>query len=163
MELFRQYDADPNATDENGETLLHRICSAHIWPGCVVPRSGRSTLELLLRLGADVNMRDANGSTALHTACSGYGGKGANAVAVADVWLVGVLLQFGADADALDAAGRTPIDLLHLDGQPAHPADLEAVNLLLRHQANRRAAPCREEVEPHANPGVEVDEDGGEA
>ena len=73
-----------------GRTLLHHDANhGH----------GRR-VQLLLGHGADPNIKDAEGRTALHLVCAR--GVGADAIRA--------LVQAGTDPDALDHAGRTPLD-----------------------------------------------------
>lgn len=79
--------ADIEARDAYGRTPLHEHAGS--WQGRV---------EVLLDLGADIQAQDTEGDTPLHKAA-----RSGNAGAV------GVLLARGARADALNAAGLTPL------------------------------------------------------
>ncbi|QDV44740.1 Glucans biosynthesis protein C [Stieleria neptunia] len=61
-------------------------------------------VEMLLETGADVNQRNGDQGTALHSAA--FIGRAEEAA---------LLLRAGADADAVDANGQTPKDVLKID------------------------------------------------
>ena len=78
----------------------------------VAARGGDAELvEMLVREGASASARDAGGMTALHVAAS---------VPAADFRVCRALIENGADVNALDAAGRKPVDLARLHGDDAH-------------------------------------------
>jgi ankyrin repeat protein len=84
---------------------------------------GAACMRLLLAAGADPNLRGPQGQTALHVAAQ----RGANPV-------VAALAEFGADLEAKDAGGKTPLDyasgnLPASRGGPP-PAHAETVALL---------------------------------
>ena len=82
---FGAKKVDANARDASGSTPLHEA-------------SQRGAIEVLLREGADGNARRGDGSNALHLACD----RG-------DGWATEALLGCGADCDARDRVGRTPL------------------------------------------------------
>ena len=95
MESLLQRGADPAARSNDGESALH-----------VVP-GGYAELEVvqvLLMWKGDVNNRDYDGETPLHLA-----------VKLGDAELAGLLLQSGADANATNTAGATPLDFAKKD------------------------------------------------
>jgi hypothetical protein len=100
----------------NTDRVRTAIESSEIEVDVASPDSGASMLtvavflghtdmvEMLLNAGADVNQRNRDQGTALHSAA--FVGRAKEA---------GILLHAGADADALDANGQTPRDLLKTD------------------------------------------------
>ncbi|CAE7831615.1 unnamed protein product [Symbiodinium microadriaticum] len=95
VESLLQRGADPAARSNDGESALH-----------VVP-GGYAELEVvqvLLMWKGDVNNRDYDGETPLHLA-----------VKLGDAELAGLLLQSGADANATNTAGATPLDFAKKD------------------------------------------------
>ena len=83
-----------NATNEHGNTELLRACIAD------TRGNHTDTIIKLLRQGADPNIADSAGYTPLHYAVM----KGNLAV-------VNVLLQKGANRDAISISGSTPLSL----------------------------------------------------
>ncbi|HET6327163.1 MAG TPA: ankyrin repeat domain-containing protein [Planctomycetaceae bacterium] len=77
-------------SNQVGWTLLHVVAETY--------ESGK--LEAMIRAGADINARAANGQTSLHMAAAhgSYGG-------------IRILLQFKANPNLKDNAGRTPVQL----------------------------------------------------
>merc|ERR1712217_704857 len=100
MPLRRAYDnvgvasallkarADPNAKDSGGSTALHR--SAEIGQEIVA--------KVLIEAKGNPNVRDEQGNNVLHHAA--YGGH---------VGLINMLRANGADKDAVNAEGETPL------------------------------------------------------
>lgn len=90
--LLLAYNADPNIQQADGETPLHRAAE-----------KGRySVAELLLKARAKVDMRNiSQGRTPLHLA-----------VVFNQVDTATILLTHGADREAKDLQGRTPLELL---------------------------------------------------
>jgi peptidoglycan/LPS O-acetylase OafA/YrhL len=95
-------------------------------------------VEMLLDAGADVNQRNRDQGTALHSAA--FVGRPEEAA---------ILLRAGADADALDANGQTPKDLLKTDfgttnfiatsfGLPLDEATLKAARADIANQLGAR-------------------------
>ncbi|PRW58247.1 S-acyltransferase 24 [Chlorella sorokiniana] len=80
---------DVNATDGTGQSALH-------WTAV---RGSTPALETLLRAGADLAARDSRGYTVCHVAAQ-YGQTAT---------LYHLALKWGADTDALDSDGRSPL------------------------------------------------------
>lgn len=75
-----------------------------ITPLMVAAREGKvETAKLLLSRGSNVNLHSANKRTALHVAADAWWRE--------DVQVVEVLLEAGANPNAKDKSGRTPLDL----------------------------------------------------
>lgn len=117
--------ADVNATNSWGATALHEAA-----------RSDAARAELALALidaGANVNARDPGGSTPLHVAVGGFTGcmDGMipfwvkHGIAKARIPVAAALLAHGADLDAADASGRTPLGRAIEEGNKAGRAFLE--------------------------------------
>ena len=81
--------ADVNSKDKNGNMSLHLAAELGY----------KILIELFLAEGVNVNVKSEDGSTPLHLAAS----SGAGAAAVLQ------LLKAGAEADALDGKGRSPL------------------------------------------------------
>ena len=132
-ELLLAHGADINATNGVGETPLH-YAARSMYPG--MSDGYKDMVELLLAHGAYVNARDKNGWTPLHNAAyfgrnivvespltnnadasaKANNGKkplnGLNRVEqIADKEVVASLLAHGADVNATNAAGQTPLHL----------------------------------------------------
>ena len=140
--------ADPNARDDYGVAALHKAV-------------GHGHVEVARRIladgGADVNARvgavdpsvpasygaESRGQTALHVACrrkqsatetdAGPGPGPAGTATPADARLVATLLRYGADPNARDALGETP---LH---HALEACDAASARLLARAGADPRA------------------------
>ncbi|KAL4738942.1 ankyrin repeat-containing domain protein [Aspergillus similis] len=92
LSLLRPYVSDWGLTDSNGNTLLH---------AAVQSLSVREvTLQELLKLGLNPNQRNNNGCTPLHLL--GMAADGLNDV-------LDILCAAGADLEARDHKGRTPL------------------------------------------------------
>ena len=129
VDLLIGHGAQVNATNHQGWTPLHRVLD-------------KKVAEVLLDHGADINARDKDGLTPLHIAVGtehgrvteyDVGDEGTdNAVRrrVADMYalrhrdLVQLLLERGADVEAKDSSGRTP---LHLAARAGHMDDVRAL------------------------------------
>lgn len=93
-ELFRDGALNPNETDGNGRTLLHRMAE-------IEGEISTEIMKALIEVGADVHATDNQGRTPLHTAANIKNEKG-----------IIVLLESGADITATDNDRRTPLHLL---------------------------------------------------
>ncbi|MBS2009619.1 MAG: ankyrin repeat domain-containing protein [Cyanobacteria bacterium SZAS TMP-1] len=99
IKLLLANGADPNATDKNQVTSLHRA----------VRTRSAIAVRTLVEGGADVRRRNANGSTPLHLAVqnTGRGGSGLPAAKVEQVAIIEFLWLNGASPDDCDNQGRT--------------------------------------------------------
>ena len=115
-----------NAKDNCGQTPLHRCVandSYNYYP-CYVENQ-LTLVHLLLKHGVDVNAEDDDHETALHLALDHYGHQ-----------IAPVLLDHGANPNATNNLGETP--LYRLLNLPDFPEEyhLGTVRLLLEHGAN---------------------------
>ncbi|MCL2284182.1 MAG: ankyrin repeat domain-containing protein [Fibromonadales bacterium] len=105
-----KFGNDVNATDENGETLLHRVA------GMNYNSANIAIAKYLINKGADVNKRRKlssavrwhNGQTPLHVV-----------VFRDNIELADILISNGADANKKDRDGFTPIDLAKIHSSSA--------------------------------------------
>ena len=113
--LLVKCGADVDAQDNHAMTPLHLV-SQHL------SDDGPKTAQLLLEHGASVQVRNKNGQAPLHLASH----HGIPAI-------VGLLLKFDADVDALDNDSMTPLLLVS-----QHPSDdgPKTAQLLLEHGAS---------------------------
>ena len=118
--------ADVNARDHSGFTPLHMAAQS---PG------GPAVVEALLHAGAEVDARDSTGRTPLHVAVGAGGGRSTGILfftfrrrvelgAARDGAAITPLLRNGADADARDSFGDTPLHHAVAQGNPHHVAVL---------------------------------------
>jgi len=135
--------ADPNQKDRIGQTALHHAVRA---------REAASIVRLLGQAGADINVRarDSGECTPLLCAVEHYTEtKERKETATA----IRILTHLGADLNAPDATGRTPLaiaasrnqpQLIHLlvelGADPQRPADNGRTPLELAHEADARDA-----------------------
>ena len=140
--------ADPDARDDYGVAALHKAV-------------GHGHMDVARRIladgGADVNVRvgavaasvpksyaaESRGQTALHVACRRKQGdeETHGAPTPADARLVATLLRYGADPNARDALGETPL----------HHA-LEACDAASARLSSRARAPTRARETPPGEP-----------
>jgi ankyrin repeat protein len=98
MRALLDKGADPNLRSRNQTTAL-MIAASRSGRNAGPERQTIDAIDLLIARGADVNAANENGETALHLAV----GRGDD--------LVRFLVERGARLDAMDAAGRKPIDV----------------------------------------------------
>ncbi|MDE1152979.1 MAG: ankyrin repeat domain-containing protein [Micavibrio sp.] len=99
MKLLLDAGANPNGTDMDGKTALHRI--AYESRG---HNADRNHADFLIYRGARLDARDSTGATPLHAAVT-------KCLQANHMELVNYLLAKGADITARDNAGRTPLDI----------------------------------------------------
>eukprot|EP00958_Prasinococcus_capsulatus_P006566 scaffold624_cov402-Prasinococcus_capsulatus_cf.AAC.3 len=102
LRLFLENEADVEARGKEGRHALHWAAF-----GARV-----TTVGALLEAGAPVNASDSYGSTALHLAASSPGFEAEHTASL----LVRELLSHGAELEALDNMGRTPLCCAALTG-----------------------------------------------
>ena len=118
--------ADVNARDDSGFTPLHMASQT---PG------NRAVVEALLRAGAEVDARDSTGRTPLHMAVGASGGRSTGILFFTfsrrmepgdarDGAAIAALLHYGADVNARDSVGDTPLHHAVAQGNPHHVAVL---------------------------------------
>jgi len=136
VEAMIRAGADVNARTEDGATPLH----------AAVSRGNVEAAEVLLLAEADVNARDNNGSTPLIDACTG-----AYLEARITLWrrppheietalsryrrLVALLLEHGADVNAMSSTGQTPLGSARLSQDREL---IDSLNALAKHEEHRR-------------------------
>ena len=102
--------ASPQASDNRGRTPLHNACQGLPLRERAEGYIGSSAIQVVKHLlGAglsaeDVNSQDGNGATALHHVCSVEGRLSDARFAVVDL-----LLNAGANLEAVDSHGKTPL------------------------------------------------------
>lgn len=116
--LLRAIDkgADVNSRDEDGTTtLMHALLAENV---------DRKIVELLVEKGVDINARDPKqGWTALHLAArDGHSD------------IVRFLLENGAEVDARDIFGNTPLGKAVMN----YKGNNEVIHLLLAHGADKK-------------------------
>ncbi len=129
VELLLEHNADPNVTDEEGNTPLMLAASrGHVggreW--LCIGQEYVETIRLLLKHGATADQKGSRGRTALHDAAT-YGYH----------TIVDGLLQHNADPNVTDEDGNTP--LMFAAGTPyafnKHSRLVKTVEVLLSHGA----------------------------
>jgi ankyrin repeat protein len=125
--LVNKGNANVNISDRDGTTPLHIACTLN--------HSG--LVRFLIQKGAKVNVSDKNGFP-LHNACEGSVSGGVDGISLINVQgdplgTANELLQNGADVNAKNKSGRTP---LHIAAQKGNT---ELVRLLLASGANKTA------------------------
>ena len=118
---------DVNARDDDGSTPLHMASRS---PG------NPAVVENLLQAGADVEAQDSSGRTPLHMAVGASGGRSSTGIALftfrrrvelgagRDGAAIAPLLRNGADVDAKDSVGDTPLHHAVAQGNLQHVAVL---------------------------------------
>ncbi len=108
--ILLEAGANPNLRDRTGRTALHHA---------VKMREAGSLVRLLGQAGADVNARankDFSAETPLLSAIENYlEDKNRSETALA----IRILIHLGADLDAADLSGRTPLAVAAANNQPA--------------------------------------------
>ena len=115
VKLMLEAGADPKAAGETGCVAIHyaAMCGG-------VKRLYKETVEVLLQAGADPNARGYKGRTALHFAARAVQWNGDfdleaplvdESKATGSKEVVALLLASGADPNAKDDDGKTPLDL----------------------------------------------------
>ncbi|XP_018612715.1 ankyrin repeat and SOCS box protein 16 isoform X2 [Scleropages formosus] len=123
VELLLRHGADVSARNREGETPLNAACA-----GAERPREAGRFLrvaQMLLKAGADPRTAGRKRHTPLHNACGNCSPR-----------IAELLLQYGAQADAQNCAGYTPMDCLLQaveDFPDQHPEDV--ARSLLNHGA----------------------------
>jgi hypothetical protein len=124
VRLFLDAGADPNATCSYGRTPLR-------WTVSTLPKPGQlECAKLLLERGASPQAT-SRGYSVLHAACGDNVGAG--------LVIARVLIENGADVNATDPNGRTPLHevaALPIQGK-ARTLGLDVARLLLAHGADR--------------------------
>ena len=137
VRLLAAHGADPRAT-AGGETAVMAAIRGRYSrgrfgivrpPAEVEERHAAGAVAAAIDAGTDVNSRRENGDTALHMAVS----QRQHAV-------IAVLAERGAQLDARNADGRTPLDLALANADGAAGEDGDSTVALLRSLAGRAAA-----------------------
>ena len=100
VELLLNRGANVEVVNCDGETPLWVAGTRRIFPHERRSLNRRELLELLLDRGANIEHEDGNGETLLH-----------HAARESDPGKVGLLLNLGANADAVNDDGQTPLDV----------------------------------------------------
>lgn len=97
VELLIERGADVNARDDLRQTPLHWV-------------SNKEAADLLIKAGAKVNAKDSDGVTILYSSVR----NAANASATWEMYsgLVKLLIEYGADVNAVTRAGETPLHVV---------------------------------------------------
>eukprot|EP00794_Sanderia_malayensis_P009363 gene9363-10350_t len=130
LELLILHKAEINGCNYIGETALHWLVSR---PSVTTGRM----LEAFIKRGADVNARTTRMQTPLHYLCIKVKSKSDQVWATASGViedLVDVMIKNGADIEAADVNGRTPLVGAVLRG------DLKVAKVLLSKGANKSCA-----------------------
>ena len=125
--LLRSRKFRKHVTLNKCEWYYHQLhswcCVAPLHVACTGYSQNLTLVKTLVKLGADVNLKTACcGQTALHLALTSYGTEEAIAI-------VRYLMGRGAEVNAQDACGNTPLALLIHRGEKSKKEEL--VNLLL--------------------------------
>lgn len=131
QELLAQ-GADPNATDSEGRTPVHRTASIE---------NSQRTLRVLLEAGGRTDLGDGNGDTPLHLAAESSPRLSEDA----SVDAIRALLAYKADPNARNGRGETP---LHVAAR-THKFTNEGVKALLRAGAKTNLADSRGDTPLH--------------
>jgi hypothetical protein len=130
---------DVNAMDQNGFTMLTRVCYVMIWPRGAEKQAqeefkfGKLTLmmlQVLLENGADANMFDNHGNAPLHYAV----GVASKKLGAANK-IVKLLISHGAVVNLLNKKGYPPL-YIAVDNIGDMDVTLEVVKTLIEHGAD---------------------------
>jgi ankyrin repeat protein len=126
VEALLEMGADPLAEQGDGETPLHAVA----WQGestaeSEVNAAAERIIDLLVAAGVDPGKANAGGSTPLHEAA---GGDWGSATAIR------ALLRHGAEIDAVDGGGDTPLMMA------ASRGEVDCVHVLLEAGADPKRA-----------------------
>ncbi|KAH8983535.1 ankyrin repeat-containing domain protein [Lactarius akahatsu] len=117
--MLLDHGADVNAEDNLSRPPLHRMCEEYYWPD----RS--DFVQLLTERGADVNARGKDHKTALHLASRALNFESMR-----------VLLDCGANVNAEDLLGQTPLHGVLENTLYRFEGDLDVAKLLVEHGAD---------------------------
>jgi len=101
--ILLEHDANINAQDKYGEVPLHKVARPNI------RHHQLDIMQLLLDQGTDVNIRDNDGSTLLHH--SSWWQKGESVIVMGTIEGSRLLLKHGANIDAENDEGKTPLQV----------------------------------------------------
>jgi ankyrin repeat protein len=125
IKLLVAYGAKVSAVAADGRTALHEAAR----------RSDQQVVRYLLEQGADVHAMTTDGKSALHFACSHYQFK----TKVDMITTATLLMDRGADIEAIDSTGATPLRLAFARHLDTHGDTPDLINTLLQRGADRRA------------------------
>lgn len=130
VRLLLARGVNPNETDDDGLCLLHIATSDT--PKQRFPRPGSEELQVLYALanhpGIERELRDDEGATALHRAAGMW-----------NPWMMAILVDSGADIEARDAQGLTPLHYCVYGPRRIPPTPLAALQYLVSKGANINA------------------------